>query len=83
MLVLGREPGESIRLEIDGRPIGHVHILSFSGSTVRVGLELPADVKVIRSELERKPTTSSDEDLSRGRQTPRNLRHFMPPPAKQ
>lgn len=47
MLVLGRKPGEKIK-------IGHditIHILSQQGQQIRVGIEAPADISVHREEI--------------------------------
>ncbi len=47
MLVLSRKPGEKIVLG-DGITITLVHI---KGNTVRLGIDAPADVAVVRAEL--------------------------------
>jgi carbon storage regulator len=47
MLVLGRKPGERIRI---GNDI-IIHILSQQGQQVRIGIEAPSDVPVHREEI--------------------------------
>jgi carbon storage regulator CsrA len=48
MLVLSRRPGQSILLPGLGVT---VRVLSAKGGTVRIGIEAPPDVKVLREEL--------------------------------
>ena len=47
MLVLGRKPGERIKI---GDEIT-IHILSQQGQQIRVGIEAPSDVPVHREEI--------------------------------
>jgi carbon storage regulator len=47
MLVLSRKPGQSIVVGKDVR----VTILSQRGCTVRVGIEAPGDVTIVREEV--------------------------------
>jgi len=47
MLVLTRKVGEWIEIGEDVR----VHIIGFNGRQVRIGLEAPMDVKILRGEL--------------------------------
>ncbi len=47
MLVLGRRPGEKIKI---GNDIT-IHILSQQGQQVRVGIEAPPEVSVHREEI--------------------------------
>ncbi len=51
MLVLGRKLGESIRIG-DGIEIT---IVGVQGNRVRLGIQAPEDVRVLRSELEEHP----------------------------
>lgn len=51
MLVLHRKPGES--LLIGGDIV--ITVLEVRGDKVRIGIEAPRDVKVLRDELERNP----------------------------
>ncbi len=52
MLVLGRKVGE--KLTINGNIV--VQIVKIQGNRITIGIEAPADVKVLRSELnETKP----------------------------
>ena len=48
MLVLTRRPGESIRI---GDNV-YVTILEVDGSKVRIGIDAPSSVQILRSELE-------------------------------
>ena len=54
MLVLSRRESERIRL---GDSIV-VTIVKLSGDRVRLGIEAPADMLILRGELERRPTES-------------------------
>lgn len=47
MLVLGRKPGERIRI---GDNVT-IHILSQQGQQIRIGVDAPADVPVHREEI--------------------------------
>ena len=59
MLILGRQWDQGITLTLpDGRK-GHVLVVSIRGNVVRLGFEMPDDVRILRDEL---------EDHSRGRQ---------------
>lgn len=58
MLVLSRKKNESI---IIGDNI-KIEVLKVSGNTVRIGIQAPRDVKVLRGELA--PYGISDEDTS-------------------
>ena len=51
MLVLFRKPGESIALDGDIE----FHILEFVGGGVRVGIDAPRNVSILRSELKERP----------------------------
>ena len=52
MLVLARKKGETIRLpDVDVT----IHISDIRGRTVRVGIEAPEQITVIRGELEEHP----------------------------
>jgi carbon storage regulator len=50
MLVLGRKSGESIRI---GEGI-QITVVGISGNRVRLGIEAPDSVRVLRAELEAK-----------------------------
>ena len=58
MLVLSRKKNESIFISENIR----IEILKVSGNTVRIGIQAPRDVKVLRGELA--PYGISDEDTS-------------------
>jgi carbon storage regulator CsrA len=47
MLVLSRRPGEKINIPCIG---ASVQVLSISGGTVRLGIEAPGEVVVLRAE---------------------------------
>lgn len=47
MLVLSRQPGESIRIGDDIM----IHIVESRQGSIRIGVEAPADVKIVREEL--------------------------------
>lgn len=50
MLVLTRKSGEAVVLETDGKEIV-VRLLEISGSRVRLGVEAPREVTVLREEI--------------------------------
>ena len=49
MLVLGRKENESILIGDNIR----ITIISRSGSSIKIGIDAPGDVKVLRGELQR------------------------------
>ena len=55
MLVLGRKQGESIRIGDDIE----ITIAGIQGNRVRLGIQAPDDVRVLRAELESKPQEKS------------------------
>jgi len=58
MLILTRRPGESIQV---GEEI-EISVLEIRGNQVRLGINAPADVLVLRSELvQAKPSTDGDQ----------------------
>lgn len=60
MLVLTRKPDEQIRIGDDIV----ITIVRVKGNTIRVGVEAPKGVRVIRGELEGKPKDSAAADSS-------------------
>lgn len=60
MLVLSRKSGESILINGDVK----LTIVKVSGNRVRLGIEAPSDVTVVRTELQRRaatvPTVTAD-----------------------
>ena len=59
MLILSRQWDQGITLTLpDGRK-GHIRVVSIRGNVVRLGFEMPDDVRILRDEL---------EDHSQGRQ---------------
>jgi carbon storage regulator len=61
MLILTRRPGESIQV---GEDI-EISVLEIRGNQVRLGINAPADVLVLRSELlEAKPQADADQPAS-------------------
>lgn len=59
MLVLSRKSQESIQIGSDIQ----VRIISIRGNTVRIGIEAPAEVSILRSELAESPRASQVLDL--------------------
>jgi carbon storage regulator CsrA len=57
MLVLSRRPGESIVLTSLGVS---VRVVSLKGGVVRLGIEAPPEVKVVREELLARPDATVD-----------------------
>lgn len=47
MLVISRKPGERIRVGEDVT----ITVLDVAGSTVRIGIEAPSDVSILRQEV--------------------------------
>ena len=50
MLVLGRKPGETIKIGDDIT----IHILKFQNNQIRVGIDAPSDISVHREEIYQK-----------------------------
>ncbi|HVF17709.1 MAG TPA: carbon storage regulator CsrA [Steroidobacteraceae bacterium] len=70
MLILTRRPGESIQV---GEDI-EISVLEIRGNQVRLGINAPADVLVLRSELlEAKPQADVDQPASPAQ--PRSPQH--------
>jgi carbon storage regulator CsrA len=67
MLVLSRQPGETILFPTLGVT---VHLLAAKGRTVRIGIEAPPDVKVLRQELQ-------DTQEKPQRAQPASLTHWL------
>jgi carbon storage regulator len=61
MLVLGRKQGESIRID-EGIV---VTIVGIQGNRVRLGINAPENVRVVRSELEVRSPESADSSAGR------------------
>lgn len=57
MLILTRRIGESIKIGDDIT----IQITRIQGGRVRIGIEAPKDVKIMRNELEAKPRVDSPE----------------------
>ena len=55
MIVLGRKIGQSIEVPQHGI---RIVVTAIDRGTVRIGIEAPADVRVWRSEIAPKPTTT-------------------------
>ena len=58
MLVLNRTPGQVFTIGDDIR----ITIVSVNGKNVRVGIEAPREVTVLRAELEKRDTPAKPED---------------------
>lgn len=58
MLVLSRQKGEVILLEVAGQLI-EVHVVQIRGDTIRIGIQASPDVKILRGELRTKPDESA------------------------
>jgi carbon storage regulator len=56
MLVLNRTPGQVLTIGDDIR----ITIVAVNGKNVRVGIDAPRDVTVLRSELEKRATDKQD-----------------------
>ena len=52
MLVLGRNPGESVRLYRDGKFLGAVTFIKPLGQRARLGFEFEDDVRIVRDEVD-------------------------------
>lgn len=59
MLVLTRKPNQKIRI---GENIT-VTIVRVTGNTIRIGIDAPRDVRIIRSELEPSSGSTADQEL--------------------
>jgi carbon storage regulator len=59
MLVLSRKAGESI--QIDGQI--KITIVTVSGNRVKVGIEAPEEVQILRSELRDSRENTEDSDV--------------------
>jgi carbon storage regulator len=74
MLVLGRKSGESIRI---GEGI-EITVVGISGNRVRLGVQAPESVRVLRAELEEKAplqeSLSADDSLTRSLQARRSMK---------
>lgn len=62
MLVLGRKENQSIIIGDNIR----ITIIGRSGSSIRIGVEAPSDVKVLRAELELQELQASPTANTRG-----------------
>ena len=69
MLILTRRPGESIQV---GEDI-EISVLEIRGNQVRIGINAPAEVLVLRSELLNKtPPGDPDQPSPPGQNTPQH-----------
>ena len=76
MLVLSRKQDQKVSFPELGIS---VHILRVKGSSVRVGVDAPLEVRIIRDELEPQSNSKTGSRLPRTRviRLPRNLRHEL------
>jgi carbon storage regulator len=51
MLVLTRKPGQAINFKLPSGEVIVVHVLSVKGSGIRIGIEAPRSIGILRSEL--------------------------------
>ncbi len=75
MLVLTRKLDEQILIGDDIK----VTLLRVRGNTVRIGIEAPRDVRIVRGELEAKVDVSADEFSAGGPQPSRREQPFAHP----
>ncbi len=68
MLVLSRKAGESI--QIDGQI--KITIVTVSGNRVKVGIEAPEEVLILRSELRDSRENTEDSDVEFGSNSRKN-----------
>jgi len=68
MLVLSRKAGESI--QIDGQV--KITIVTVSGNRVKVGIEAPEEVQILRSELRDSRENTEDSDVEFGSNSRKN-----------
>jgi len=66
MLILTRKVGETIRIGDDVT----VRVLEVRGGQVRLGLEAPSDVRILREEIYRPDTTSAPDGNGNGASRP-------------
>lgn len=59
MLVLGRKPGEKIRIGDDIT----IHVLSHQGQQIRIGIEAPAHISVHREEIYEKIKREEEQQI--------------------
>lgn len=73
MLVLTRKPGESIVIADNIQ----VTVLQIAGNKIRIGIEAPKNVPIVRAELEEVqfelPAQPSDEDTQKRPKTNTNI----------
>ena len=62
MLVLTRKDDESVRIGPDVR----IRVLQISGRQVRLGIEAPADVQIVREELYERTAAANREAALEG-----------------
>ena len=74
MLVLSRKIGESIH--IDGQI--KVTIVTVNGNRVKVGIEAPSEVRILRSELSEWPELTADCHLQSKSRNRSNVLASMP-----
>ncbi len=60
MLVLRRKPGQSITIGDDIQIV----VLQGRGNTVKIGIEAPSHISILRGELEREFVTAGDAQAS-------------------
>lgn len=76
MLVLSRKPGESLRVGEDIR----ITVVSTASGQVRIGIEAPADVEILREEVYERIAEANQEAAKTSGEAPRNV---LPPNLKK
>ena len=60
-LVLSRRIGERIRIRLDGGKVIHVGLEGRRGNAVRISIDAPMAVSILRDELEDRPAEPTKE----------------------
>jgi len=59
MLILTRRPGETLIIELPTGELVEVTVLGIKGNQIKIGIDAPADIAIVREELlERLPAES-------------------------
>lgn len=66
MLIVTRCEGEDVLIDVPGVPTITVRLVEVAGGRVRVGVDAPADVSVMRRELWSRDRDSREKELRKG-----------------